>query len=291
MNKITQHQNKLPTRFTLKPLLIAIPLSVLAACANNQENSYPNEQTISYSEEPAPYSATLHTSAPVDSENIDQPVDATAHQQTDIGGDDGYADASGPDLTDQDATSETETAAHALLQKAETSEENTSQDVPNNNTTEGSDTMAVLVIENPEILPQLTNNTLKPVIPHNQRTLAESMHRPGKRVFHFGFNQTSLSEEDIELIEKHADYLKANPDLQITVHGHTDAQGNPDYNLTLSQQRAAMVVSQLKKHGISESRIKTIGWGGGYPLVSSLNFAENRRIEIEYSEIHFAANQ
>ncbi len=280
MNKITQYQNKLPTRFTLKPLLIAIPLSVLAACANNQENSYPNEQTISYSEAPAPYSATLHTSAPVDSENIDQPVDATAHQQTDIGGDDGYAAVSGPDLTDQDATSETET-----------SEENTDQDLPNNNATEGSDTMAVLVIENPEILPQLTNNTLKPIIPHNPYPLAESMHRPGKRVFHFGFNQTSLSEEDIELIEKHADYLKANPDLQITVHGHTDAQGNPDYNLTLSQQRAAMVVSQLKKHGISDNRIKTIGWGGGYPLVSSLNFAENRRIEIEYSEIHFAANQ
>ena len=111
--------------------------------------------------------------------------------------------------------------------------------------------------------------------------LEEFMHLEG---------HNSLSEEDIEFVEKHADYLNANPELKVTIHGHTDTQGNPDYNLKLSETRALMLVNQLKKFGITKNRIQVIGWGGNYPLVNSLNFAENRRIEIEYSETHYAAN-
>ena len=150
--------------------------------------------------------------------------------------------------------------------------------------------MTVLVIENPEVLSKLALANLSPATPHLQSSASESLRRPGKRVFHFGFNQTTLSEEDIDLVEKHVSYLKANPELTITVHGHTDSQGNPNYNLTLSEQRAAIMLNQFKKRGISEKRIKTVGWGGGHPLVSSLNFAQNRRIEIEYSQVNYAAN-
>ena len=214
MNKVTQHQNTLLSHLQLKPLLIAIPIALLAACAHTPENTPESEQAI-YEE----------TSTPE------------------------------PELTSAEDNSITVDGI--------------------SNTTKGSNPMTVLVIEDPRVLAQLN--------------ASESIRRPNKQVFHFGFNQASLSEEDIELIEKHADYLKSKPELNVTIHGHTDTQGNSDYNIKLSEKRALILVNQLKKLGINKNRIKTVGWGGNYPLVNSLNFSENRRIEIEYSETNYAS--
>jgi len=256
MNKLTQHQSTILTHFQLKPLLIAIPVTILAACANTPESEQPNDLSSASVYEEATYEETL---------------------------------ISEPELTSTDLTTEGNVA-----------EDNTITVNDISDATEGSSPMTVLVIENPELLAklapseliqsQLTAGQQQPKKTLPQVNMTESMLRPNKRVFHFGFNQTSLSEEDIELIEKHADYLKANPELKVTIHGHTDTQGNSDYNLKLSEKRALMLVNQLKKFGINKNRIETIGWGGNYPLVNSLNFSENRRIEIEYSETNYAAN-
>ncbi|UZE96583.1 OmpA family protein [Alkalimarinus alittae] len=267
MNNTTQYKSIRATRFKLKPLLIAIPLSVLAACANNQSPTV-SENT------PAPtteLSQTLETgSSHTLSDNNAANHDSLAGHQIETG----------PDLTS--TTINSETAPEPL---------NNSSDRLIEHTQQGNDPMTVLVIENPEILSKLASENLKSVVPMPENTVTESLNRPGKRVFHFGFNQSNLSEEDLELVEQHAEYLKSNPALQVTIHGHTDAQGDSNYNLKLSQQRAAMMVSELIKQGVSKNRIKTIGWGGGYPLVNSQHFAENRRIEIEYSTVHYAANQ
>lgn len=269
MNNTTQHQATLSTRFKLKPLLVAIPFSVLAACANNQPTTVTEEQ--SQVEVIKPY--------------IEE------HEQNDVVADTNTPIMTGPDLTDNDHA---EAQAPEMIDLPE--QKNAESTLENNDaivdsTQEGNTPMTVLVIENPEILSKLASANITQVNTPQPESYNESLQRPGKRVFHFGFNQSSLSEEDIDLIEQHAEYLKANPEMQVTIHGHTDAQGNANYNLRLSQQRATMMVSELIKQGISKDRIKTVGWGGGYPLVSTLNFAENRRIEIEYSTIHVAANQ
>ena len=244
MNKLTQHQSTILTNFKLKPLLIAIPITVLAACANTPKSEQPND----------------HNSADI--------YEEVTYEET--------------------ASADPELISAALTAEESVAEDNTSTENDISDATEGSSPMTVLVIENPELLDKLAPSELtKSQLTANQQ---ESLLRPSKRVLHFGFNQTSLSEEDIELIEKHADYLKANPELKVTIHGHTDTQGNPDYNLKLSEKRALMLVNQLKKFGINKNRIETIGWGGNYPLVNSLNFSENRRIEIEYSETHYATN-
>ena len=269
MNKTTQHQTTLPARFKLKPLLVAIPFSVLAACANNQGTTAPEDQPRA--EIVNPY--------------IDE------HEKNDAVAEAGNEARKGPDLTINEHVEEQSSDTSTSLQQSEPENALENQDRLVDSTQEGSDPMTVLVIENPEILSKLASANITQVTAPQPDTYKESLHRPGKRVFHFGFNQSSLSEEDMDLIDQHAEYLKANPELQVTIHGHTDAQGNANYNLRLSQQRAAMMVSELIKQGIDKDRIKTIGWGGGYPLVSTLNFAENRRIEIEYSTIHYAANE
>lgn len=303
MNTTTQNLANIPTRFKLKPLLVAIPLSILAACANNQGTTV--SETQPHAERTSPYSDG-HTASYTKEHETSYTEE---HETSGLTTEANNQAFTGPDLTVNQETATEMPAAVAIpeqpdssntIEKNSTTEnnstiENKSTTEDNNavadSTQEGSDPMTVLVIENPEILSKLASTNITQIVPPVPSHEDQTVLRPGKRVFHFGFNQTSLSEEDIELIEQHADYLKANPELQVTVHGHTDAQGNANYNLKLSQQRATMMVSELIKHGVSKDRIKSIGWGGGYPLVRSLNFAENRRIEIEYSAVHVAANQ
>ncbi len=254
MSQLTHYKNTVLTNFKLKPLLIAIPISVLAACANTPESepSYVLNEPVTYEE----------------TSFEDSYVEDTI--------------TSGPDLVSTAPTGESNIIESGINASDDTHSltKIKEEDVP----------MTVLVIENPEILAKLASNQQLSQESLSQGVMSESTPRPNKRVFHFGFNQTSLSEEDIELVEKHANYLKANHELKVTIHGHTDTQGNANYNLQLSEKRALMLVSQLKKFGINKNRIKIIGWGGNYPLVNSHNFSENRRIEIEYSETHYAAN-
>jgi len=78
--------------------------------------------------------------------------------------------------------------------------------------------------------------------------------------------------------------LRKNSDMKIYVVGHTDSVGEFDYNMGLSQRRAAAVVEVLvATHGIDRGRLEPHGVG---PLVpASTNTSEdgramNRRVEL-----------
>ena len=56
--------------------------------------------------------------------------------------------------------------------------------------------------------------------------------------------------------------LKDNPDAKIAITGYADSgTGTSDINMTLSQQRAAVVANMLKKAGIAASRITSAAAG------------------------------
>jgi outer membrane protein OmpA-like peptidoglycan-associated protein len=71
------------------------------------------------------------------------------------------------------------------------------------------------------------------------------------------------------------------------VGGHTDSSGNPEYNQSLSERRAAAVRAYLVKNmGLDETKIRAVGYGGSDPVVSNdtdIGKAQNRRIEIVIS--------
>ncbi|MCU0430920.1 MAG: OmpA family protein [Cytophagaceae bacterium] len=94
--------------------------------------------------------------------------------------------------------------------------------------------------------------------------------------------ETSYSE-----LDHLKDILKKNPRIEITLHGHTDNQGNPADNLKLSQQRADAVKAYLVKGGIEAKRIKGVGHGGTQPSApndTDENRKKNRRVEIEVTK-------
>lgn len=100
----------------------------------------------------------------------------------------------------------------------------------------------------------------------------------------FASDQATLLPAAMLKLNEVADALiKGNPDAKITVEGHTDSQGQRDYNMTLSKKRADAVREQLVSRGVAADRITAAGLGPDKPLVDNKtaeNRANNRRVEI-----------
>ena len=80
----------------------------------------------------------------------------------------------------------------------------------------------------------------------------------------FPFNQSDVQSSQMASLEHVANYLKKNPDANITVNGYASPEGTEEYNLQLSQRRADAVKNLLvSKYGIEADRINAIGHGVG----------------------------
>jgi len=79
--------------------------------------------------------------------------------------------------------------------------------------------------------------------------------------------------------------LNYRKDINILIEGHTDKVGTEKSNINLSRKRAESVKKYLISQGISDKRIKTIGYGWSspaYPYLEGQKANElNRRIEIK----------
>lgn len=78
--------------------------------------------------------------------------------------------------------------------------------------------------------------------------------------------------------------LRANPNMQIQIIGHTDNVGDETALLHLSVRRAEAVKNYLVKQGIDERRILTGGAGAANPMYENDtedNRQKNRRVEIK----------
>ena len=99
----------------------------------------------------------------------------------------------------------------------------------------------------------------------------------------YGFESYDLSMESKTILAEFTVYLKSNPRMKVSIHGHTDNVGAPGLNLKLSQERAKTVFDVLVKEGIASSRMSSKGFGETKPLKSnssSENRAANRRTEF-----------
>ncbi|MGH8539211.1 MAG: OmpA family protein, partial [Stenotrophobium sp.] len=99
----------------------------------------------------------------------------------------------------------------------------------------------------------------------------------------FDFDKATLRPDAAPIVAQVVALLKDNPALKLSVEGNTDNVGGHDYNVKLSQQRAAAVVAELVKAGIAADRLKAAGNGPDKPIAdnaSSRGRAKNRRVEL-----------
>lgn len=99
----------------------------------------------------------------------------------------------------------------------------------------------------------------------------------------FEFNSSDLTSAARENLYKLVEIFNKYPDTDILVTGHTDSDGSDAYNQTLSEKRAASVVSFLTSNGIVSNRLRSIGMGESDPRASNETKegkAQNRRVEF-----------
>jgi peptidoglycan-associated lipoprotein len=82
-------------------------------------------------------------------------------------------------------------------------------------------------------------------------------------IAHFGFNQSTLSEQDKPLLDDFAKTIaKSAPEALVTVEGFADPAGSRGYNMKLGRQRADAVRDYLvSTGGLSADRVRTVSYG------------------------------
>ena len=104
----------------------------------------------------------------------------------------------------------------------------------------------------------------------------------------FAFDKSDLLPVAYPILEEDVRMLKANPELRVSIEGHTDIRGSNAYNQKLSERRAQSVYSYFVSQGIAGGRMSTVGYGRSRPLVpntSEENMYKNRRVEVKIIKI------
>jgi peptidoglycan-associated lipoprotein len=78
---------------------------------------------------------------------------------------------------------------------------------------------------------------------------------------YFSFDRYDLSPDARSTLKANAEWLRANPGLNIEIEGHCDERGTTDYNLALGAKRARAAMDYLVSLGVSPARIKTTSYG------------------------------
>lgn len=107
----------------------------------------------------------------------------------------------------------------------------------------------------------------------------------GISVVHFPYDSDALSQDDMDLLRKHAAFLKANPSRQARLEGHTDERGTQEYNLALGERRGKAVAVFLQSQGVNPQQFEVVSFGELKPVAEGEDeaaWAKNRRVEIVY---------
>ena len=100
----------------------------------------------------------------------------------------------------------------------------------------------------------------------------------------FASGSAELEPDAETLLAKVQSAIGVFPQCNLTVEGHTDAKGNADKNLVLSEQRAQAVKTYITDvMRIPTFRIKASGYGDTRPIANNKTAegrARNRRIDL-----------
>ncbi|MBS1120224.1 MAG: OmpA/MotB domain protein [Deltaproteobacteria bacterium] len=108
-----------------------------------------------------------------------------------------------------------------------------------------------------------------------------------KQTVFFDTNKATIKPVSFALLDDVALALKDNPKIKVEVQGHTDSQGDDNFNLKLSQRRAESVRTYLQAQGVARDRMTPKGYGETVKLADNrteAGRAQNRRVEFIITE-------
>lgn len=102
---------------------------------------------------------------------------------------------------------------------------------------------------------------------------------------YFGFDRYDLSPQYANELNAHADFLRKNSSMAVTIEGHADERGTPEYNIALGERRANAVKMYLQGRGVPSSQMNVVSYGKEKPAVLGHDedaYAQNRRAVVVY---------
>jgi outer membrane protein OmpA-like peptidoglycan-associated protein len=102
-------------------------------------------------------------------------------------------------------------------------------------------------------------------------------------MLNFEHDRSNLDEKDQSQLDEIVEITKSSFTFEITIVGHTDANGSDEYNKKLGLERAAIMKDYLIKHGVDGSKIKISSEGESKLLEEEMHRAaaeRNRRAEL-----------
>lgn len=105
---------------------------------------------------------------------------------------------------------------------------------------------------------------------------------------YFNFDSDVIKSESFTELDNISEMLLDNPNLHMTIDGHTCSLGSNEYNLDLSQRRAASIAKYFVGKGAIATSLDFNGYGEARPKMpntSGSGRTMNRRVEFELNEV------
>ena len=118
----------------------------------------------------------------------------------------------------------------------------------------------------------------------SEQELKEQALRETQTIY-FAFDNSTIAGDYEEMLAAHAAYLVKNVDMKVTIEGHADERGTPEYNIALGERRAQAVAKYLQALGVQADQISIVSYGEEKPLLlgqSEEVYAKNRRAVLVY---------
>jgi outer membrane protein OmpA-like peptidoglycan-associated protein len=100
----------------------------------------------------------------------------------------------------------------------------------------------------------------------------------------FDYDKATIRPVSFGLMNEIASVIVENPQIKkIRIEGNASAEGSPQHNQKLSEDRARSVLTYLTEHGIAAGELVSIGHGADHPIADNTSEAgreQNRRVEF-----------
>ncbi|MEM7190810.1 MAG: OmpA family protein [Pseudomonadota bacterium] len=106
----------------------------------------------------------------------------------------------------------------------------------------------------------------------------------------FAFDRSSLDQSARTALDSQVAWLKANPEVRMTIIGHTDLVGSNRYNDGLGLRRARAVLRYLTRRGISRKRLDAVASRGEREPVVQTEQRERRNRRAMTTVAGFSRN-
>jgi OOP family OmpA-OmpF porin len=132
----------------------------------------------------------------------------------------------------------------------------------------------ITIVEKADVKQEITANDI-----------LKDLNTTGKAVLYINFDsgKSTIKEESKPVISQIIQLLDDNSDINLSIEGHTDNQGDNASNLALSENRAKAVMNAIIAGGISGDRLSSKGFGEDKPVADNSTEegrAKNRRVEL-----------